>query len=128
LLASLCDAGLNVSLETSGALDIAQVDTRVARVLDIKTPGSREVERNRWQNLQLLTAHDAVKIVICDRADYDWARDVVAKHSLPCPVFFSPSHDQLPAAELAEWILADRLPVRLQVQLHKILWGNAPGR
>ena len=84
--------------------------------------------RNRWQNLELLTPHDAVKIVICDRADYEWARDVVAKHALPCPVFFSPSYEQLPAGTLADWILADRLPVRLQVQLHKVLWGNVPGR
>jgi 7-carboxy-7-deazaguanine synthase len=128
LLKALCDAGLNVSLETSGAIDIADVDTRVARVLDIKTPGSREVERNRWQNLALLTPHDAVKIVICDRADYDWARDVLAKHSLPCPIFFSPSYEQVPPGTLADWILADRLPVRLQVQLHRVLWGNEPGR
>jgi 7-carboxy-7-deazaguanine synthase len=128
LLEALCDAGLKVSLETSGAIDIGDVDTRVARVLDIKTPGSKEVERNRWQNLALLTPNDAVKIVICDRGDYDWARDVLSKHSLPCPIFFSPSHEQLPAGTLADWIIADRLPVRLQVQLHKILWGNVPGR
>jgi 7-carboxy-7-deazaguanine synthase len=128
LLTALCDAGFSVSLETSGALDIASVDTRVARVVDLKTPGSRESHRNRWENLPLLTPHDAVKIVICDRADYEWARDVVARHTWPCPVFFSPSHEQLPAGTLAEWILADRLPVRLQVQLHKVLWGNVPGR
>ena len=128
LLTALCDAGFSVSLETSGAIDIAGVDKRVARVLDIKTPGSREVERNRWQNLELLTAHDAVKIVICDRADYDWAREILAKHSVPCPVFLSPSHEQLPAGVLADWILTDRLPVRLQVQLHKVLWGDVKGR
>jgi 7-carboxy-7-deazaguanine synthase len=128
LLASLCDAGFNVSLETSGALDIAPVDTRVARVVDLKTPGSRESDRNRWENLPLLTPHDAVKIVVCDRADYEWARDVVERHSLPCPIFFSPSHEQLPAGQLADWIIEDRLPVRLQVQLHKVLWGNVPGR
>jgi 7-carboxy-7-deazaguanine synthase len=128
LLTSLCDAGFNVSLETSGAIDIAEVDTRVSRVVDLKTPGSREEHRNRWQNLALLTPHDAVKIVICDRADYEWARDVVAKHPLPCPVFFSPSYEQLPAGQLADWIVEDRLPVRLQVQLHKVLWGNVPGR
>jgi 7-carboxy-7-deazaguanine synthase len=127
-LAELCDAGFDVSLETSGAIDIAGVDTRVARVLDIKTPGSKEVERNRWQNLDVLTPHDAVKIVICDRADYDWARAVLAKYSLPCPVFFSPSYEELPAGMLADWILTDRLPVRLQVQLHKVLWGNVQGR
>lgn len=128
LLAELCDLGFNVSLETSGAIDISEVDTRVARVVDVKTPGSKEVERNLWQNLALLTPRDAVKIVICDRADYEWARDVVAQHPLPCPVFFSPSHDELAAGTLADWILADRLPVRLQVQLHKVLWGNVPGR
>jgi 7-carboxy-7-deazaguanine synthase len=129
LLTELCDLGFNVSLETSGAFDIANVDTRVARIVDLKTPGSQEVGRNRWQNLALLTPHDAVKIVICDRADYEWARDVLAKHApLPCPVFFSPSHEQLPPGKLADWILADRLPVRLQVQLHKVLWGNVPGR
>jgi 7-carboxy-7-deazaguanine synthase len=127
-LMELCDLGFNVSLETSGAIDISEVDTRVARVVDIKTPGSKEMHRNRWQNLGLLTAHDAVKIVICDRSDYEWARSVVAEHALPCPVFFSPSHDELPAGTLADWMLEDRLPVRLQVQLHKVLWGNVPGR
>jgi 7-carboxy-7-deazaguanine synthase len=128
LLTQLCDLGFNVSLETSGAIDISDVDPRVARVVDLKTPGSNEVERNRWENLELLTSRDAVKIVVCDRLDYEWARDVVAKHALPCPVFFSPSHEQLPAGTLADWILEDRLPVRLQVQLHKVLWGNVPGR
>jgi len=128
LLTSLCESGFDVSLETSGAVDIANVDTRVARVVDLKTPGSREVERNLWQNLELLTPRDAVKIVICDRADYEWARDVVLQREWPCPVFFSPSHEQLAAGTLADWILADRLPVRLQVQLHKVLWGNVPGR
>jgi 7-carboxy-7-deazaguanine synthase len=128
LLASLCDLGFNVSLETSGAIDIAPVDTRVSRVVDVKTPGSGEGHRNRWENLALLTPHDAVKIVVCDRPDYEWARDVVAKYAVPCPVFFSPSHEQLPAGQLADWIIEDRLPVRLQVQLHKVLWGNVPGR
>ncbi|MEO8466735.1 MAG: 7-carboxy-7-deazaguanine synthase QueE [Gammaproteobacteria bacterium] len=127
-LAQLCDSGFKVSLETSGAIDIADVDARVARVVDLKTPGSREMHRNRWENLPLLTPHDAVKIVICDRVDYEWARDVVAKHAVPCPVFFSPSHAELAAGTLADWILADRLPVRLQVQLHKVLWGNVPGK
>ena len=127
-LTMLCDAGFSVSLETSGAIDIAAVDTRVARIVDLKTPGSREAHRNRWENLALLTPHDAVKIVVCDRADYEWARDVVARHPVPCPVFFSPSYEQLPAGTLADWILADRLPVRLQVQLHKVLWGNVAGR
>jgi 7-carboxy-7-deazaguanine synthase len=127
-LTELCDLGFNVSLETSGAIDISDVDTRVARIVDLKTPGSNESHRNLWPNLEQLTPHDAVKIVICNRADYEWARDVVAKHSLPCPVFFSPSHEELPASTLADWILEDRLPVRLQVQLHKVLWGNVPGR
>jgi 7-carboxy-7-deazaguanine synthase len=128
LLRVLCDGGFSVSLETSGAHDIADVDTRVARIVDIKTPGSKEQHRNRWQNLPLLTAHDALKIVICDRADYEWAREVVAKYPVPCPVFFSPSYEQLAAGALADWIVADRLAVRLQVQLHKVLWGNVPGR
>jgi len=128
LLTSLCDSGFDVSLETSGAIDIAGVDTRVARVVDLKTPGSNESHRNLWENLTHLTPRDAVKIVVCDRADYEWARDVVVKRSWPCPVFFSPSHEQLSAGTLADWILADRLPVRLQVQLHKVLWGNVPGR
>jgi 7-carboxy-7-deazaguanine synthase len=128
LLQELCDLGFDVSLETSGAIDISGVDTRVARIVDLKTPGAKESHRNLWSNLDKLTRRDAVKIVICDRADYEWARDVVAKHSWPCPVFFSPSYEQLPAGTLADWILADRLPVRLQVQLHKVLWGNVPGR
>jgi 7-carboxy-7-deazaguanine synthase len=129
LLTALCDAGLNVSLETSGALDVADVDSRVLRVVDVKTPGSGEQHRNREQNLALLTAEDAVKFVICDRADYEWARDFLAAHpGLPCPVFFSPSWQQLEAGQLADWIVADRLPVRLQVQLHKVLWGDVPGR
>jgi 7-carboxy-7-deazaguanine synthase len=128
LLTQLCDAGFSVSLETSGAIDIAEVDTRVCRVVDVKTPGSKEQHRNRWENLALLTPHDALKIVICNRADYEWARGVLAQHPVPCPVFLSPSHDELPAGTLAEWILEDRLPVRLQVQLHKVLWGNVAGR
>ena len=117
-----------MSLETSGAIDISGVDTRVARIVDLKTPGSNESHRNRWENVALLTPRDAVKIVICDRTDYEWARSVVAQHAWPCPVFFSPSHEQLRAGTLADWILEDRLPVRLQVQLHKVLWGNVPGR
>lgn len=130
LLRRLCDAGHVVSLETSGALDIADVDPRVSRVLDIKTPGSGEVARNRWENLPLLTAHDQIKFVICDRADYDWARAVLAEHRLDarCDVLFSPSKDQVAAHELADWIVADRLPVKFQLQLHKLLWGDAPGR
>ena len=130
LLERLCDAGYQVSLETSGALDIAGVDPRVSRVMDLKTPGSKEAHRNRLENLPLLTAHDQLKFVICDRADYDWARDMVATHALDqrCEVLFSPSQGQLAPRELAEWIIADRLPVRFQLQLHKVLWGDQPGR
>jgi 7-carboxy-7-deazaguanine synthase len=130
LLQRLCDAGHDVSLETSGAIDISEVDPRVSRVLDIKTPGSREAARNRWENLPLLTAHDQVKFVICDRADFDWARDVVAEHRLAetCDVLFSPSYTQVAARDLADWIVAERLPVRYQMQLHKLLWNDEPGR
>jgi 7-carboxy-7-deazaguanine synthase len=130
LLTALCDAGYDVSLETSGALDVTEVDPRVSRIVDVKTPGSREAERNRWENLEALTERDALKFVICGRADYEWAKGVVERYGepLPCTVFFSPSHGELEARELAEWILADRLGVRLQVQLHKALWGDEPGR
>ena len=130
LLARLCDAGFEVSLETSGAIDIGNVDPRVSRVLDIKTPGSGEAHRNLWANLALLAPRDQVKFVICDRADFDWARDVLREHRLHerCDVLFSPSKAELPPTELADWIVADRLPVRFQVQLHKLLWDDAPGR
>ena len=130
LLAKLCDAGYSVSLETSGAIDIAGVDPRVSRVLDIKTPDSAEVERNLWDNLSLLTPRDQVKFVICSRADFDWAKGVVAEHRLHdvCDVLFSPSAAQVPARELADWIVAGRVPVRFQMQLHKLLWNDEPGR
>jgi len=128
LLKSFCDSGFDVSLETSGAIDIAGVDPRVARVVDIKTPGSKESHRNLPRNLELLTPRDAVKIVICDRADYEWAKALVVRRAWAYPVFFSPSYEQLTAGTLADWILADRLPVRMQVQLHKVLWGNVAGR
>ncbi len=130
LLSRLCDAGYIVSLETSGAIDVAAVDPRVSRVLDIKTPGSAEVGRNLWQNLPLLTARDQVKFVLCSRADYEWARAVLAEHRLAerCDVLFSPSKTELDATELADWIVADRLPVRFQMQLHKLLWNDEPGR
>jgi 7-carboxy-7-deazaguanine synthase len=129
LLAALCDAGYQVSLETSGALDVGSVDPRVSRIVDLKTPGSGEAARNRWENLDLLTDRDAVKLVITGRADYEWARAALAERiDVPCPVFFSPSYEELPADELAAWIIEDRLPVRLQVQLHKVLWGDVPGR
>ena len=130
LLTTLCDAGLRVSLETSGAMPLADVDPRVIKVVDIKTPGSGEERRNRYQELELLTAQDLVKFVICSRDDYEWSRAKVHELTLPsgCTVLFSPSHEQLPARELADWILEDRLPVRLQIQLHKYLWGNVPGK
>jgi 7-carboxy-7-deazaguanine synthase len=130
LLRRLCDAGYVVSLETSGAIDIADVDPRVSRVLDIKTPGSAEVARNRWENLPLLTAHDQIKFVICGREDYEWSRDVLREHRLHerCDVLFSPSKDQVSARDLADWIVADRLPVKFQMQLHKLLWNDEPGR
>ena len=130
LLSRLCDAGYAVSLETSGAIDISEVDTRVSRVVDIKTPASGEQARNRWENLALLTPHDQLKFVICDRADYEWARDMVASRGLHahCDVWFSPSFTQVAPRALADWIVADRLPVRYQLQLHKILWNDEPGR
>ncbi|MFT3756718.1 MAG: 7-carboxy-7-deazaguanine synthase QueE [Pseudoxanthomonas sp.] len=130
LLQRLCDAGYDVSLETSGALDVSAVDPRVSRVLDIKTPASDEAARNRWENLPLLTARDQVKFVLCGRADYEWAREIVREHRLydRCAVLFSPSKTQLPPRELADWIVADRLPVRFQMQLHKLLWDDEPGR
>ncbi len=130
LLTRLCDAGHEVSLETSGALDIAGVDSRVARVVDVKTPGSGEVARNRVENFPLLTRRDQLKFVICSREDFDWSKAFLEKHSLSerCQILFSPSYTQVPPKDLAEWILADRLPVRFQLQLHKVLWGDIPGR
>ncbi|WP_308389527.1 7-carboxy-7-deazaguanine synthase QueE [Acidithiobacillus sp. AMEEHan] len=128
LLHRLCDAGREVYLETSGALSVRDVDPRVVKILDIKTPGSAESEKNHWQNLQYLSARDQVKFVLCDRADYEWARDFVREHPLPVAEWlFSPSYGALDLRELAEWILADRLPVRLQIQLHKWIWGDIPG-
>ncbi len=129
LLQRLCDAGYEVSLETSGALDVSVVDTRVRKVMDLKAPASGESVRNLWSNLQYLGAHDQVKMVLADRNDYEWAREQVAVHALAqrCMVLFSPVHERLQPRQLAEWILADRLPVRLQMQLHKQLWGDVPG-
>ena len=129
LLRDLCDAGYDVSLETSGALDICLVDPRVARIVDIKTPGSGEANKNRWENLAHLTKHDEVKFVITDETDYLWARALLAEQQLNhrCPILFSPVHGSA-ASDLAEWILRDHLPVRLQLQLHKILWNDAAGR
>ena len=130
LLSRLCDVGYRVSLETGGALDVSRVDTRVMKVMDLKTPASGELDKNRYQNLDCLTPRDQVKFVICDRGDYDWARWILDEYHLPgrCEVLFSPSDGQQNATRLAEWLLEDRLPVRFQLQLHKILWGNEPGR
>jgi len=130
LLERLCDQGFQVSLETSGALDVSGVDTRVARVIDIKTPGSAEVARNRLENLDALRSTDQLKFVICSRSDFEWSRDLVRERNLAsqCAVLFSPSFGQVEPRDLAQWILDERLPVRLQLQLHKVLWGDTPGR
>ena len=131
LLERLCDAGYEVSLETSGALDISAVDSRVSRVVDLKTPGSKEVARNRYENMELLTRNDQVKFVICSRDDYDWAVSKLILYGLDKragEVLFSASHHELKGRDLADWIVADNLPVRLQMQLHKILWDDEPGR
>lgn len=129
LLEALCDAGYSVSLETSGALSVDGVDPRVSRIVDIKTPGSGEVEKNHWENLALLTSHDEIKLVLCDRRDYEWARDLILDRALfkIAPVSLSPVWETLPPTELAQWVLEDHLPVRMQVQLHKVLWGDRPG-
>jgi 7-carboxy-7-deazaguanine synthase len=130
LLCALCDAGYDVSLETSGALDVSNVDARVKKVLDIKTPGSGEVEKNVWNNLTALRAHDEIKFVLMDEADYQWAKHILQQHALNkmCGVLFAPVQGALSPTQLADWILQDRLPVRLQIQLHKLLWGDARGR
>ena len=130
LLKALCDAGYAVSLETSGALDVSGVDARVQKVVDIKTPASGEVEKNLWTNLEHLAAQDEIKFVLNDAADYQWAKQILQERQLAqrCAVLFSPVQGQLAPRELAEWILRDRLPVRMQVQLHKLLWGNEVGR
>jgi len=131
LLSRLCDAGYRVSLETSGAMDIAGVDPRAVVILDLKTPGSGECDRNMESNIGLLKPDDEVKFVICDRRDYEWARAKTDQFDLPgrvAEVLFSPSFGQLSYRELADWIVADQLPVRMQLQLHKIVWGDEPGR
>jgi len=130
LLSQLCDASYAVSLETSGALDVSTVDARVVKVMDLKTPGSLEEPKNYWQNLQHLTLQDQIKFVICDRADYDWAKQKLEQHDLlsTCEILFSPSFGQLEPVTLADWILEDKLQVRFQLQLHKILWNDEPGR
>jgi 7-carboxy-7-deazaguanine synthase len=130
LMTALCDAGFAVSIETSGALDVGPVDPRVVKVMDLKTPASGESARNRLENLPLLTTRDQIKFVVCDRGDYEWARGMVREHGLErrCTVLFSPGHDTLAPQVLADWLLEDRLPVRLQIQLHKYLWGDVRGR
>ncbi len=130
LMSALCDAGYSVSLETSGALDISAVDARVARIVDLKAPGSGELERNLPANIPLLRAQDEVKMVLADEADYDWAKAQILEHDLAarCTVLLSPVADDLDPAQLAEWIVRDRLPVRFQLQLHKVLWNDARGR
>lgn len=130
LLRSLCDAGYRVSLETSGAIDVSEVDPRVIRVVDVKTPASGEEHRNLFENLDTLRAEEQAKFVICDRADFEWSRNLVREKTLnqKCTVLFSPSYGQVQPRDLAQWILDERLPVRLQVQLHKYLWGDVPGR
>jgi 7-carboxy-7-deazaguanine synthase len=130
LLKSLCDLKYVVSLETSGALDISAVDARVFKVIDIKTPGSKEVEKNLWKNLLYLLPHDQVKFVICDYADYVWSKQKIEEYSLAdkCHILFSPSYAQMTSSHLADWILHDQLPVRMQIQLHKYLWGDVQGR
>lgn len=130
LLTKLCDANYEVSLETSGALDVSQVDQRVIKILDLKTPGSGECSKNLFANIEYLTPNDQVKFVICNRHDFEWARAIVDEHQLTskCHVFFSPSYEEQPAHELADWILNSQLNVRMQIQLHKYLWGDVPGR
>lgn len=130
LLALLCNEGFEVSLETSGAVDIDLADRRVSRVMDLKTPASGEEEKNLWSNLDQLTSHDQVKFVICSRDDYEWARHQLVERQLGsyCDVLFSPAWGLVEPKDLAEWILADRLPVRFQLQLHKLLWGDQPGK
>ncbi len=130
LLAALCDLGVEVSLETSGAMDISEVDPRVVRVMDLKTPGSGEEKRNRYDNIALLEQNDQLKFVICSREDYDWACDKLSQYQLNdrCEVLFSPIHGELKPGDLADWIVEDNLPVRMQLQLHKYLWGDEQGR
>ena len=129
LLTALCDAGYSVSLETSGTIDLAGVDPRVSKVMDLKAPGSGEQAKNRWDNIGLMGCRDELKLVLADRADYEWARELLQSRGLAsiCPVLFSPVADRLAPADLAQWILEDRLPVRMQIQLHKLIWGNTPG-
>lgn len=129
LLTALCDENYVVSLETSGALDVSAVDSRVIKILDIKTPASGELTKHKWENLNYLSSQDQIKFVICDQADYQWAKQQVLEKQLTdiCEVLFSPSYQQLDNRQLADWILQDRMPVRMQLQLHKYIWGDVPG-
>lgn len=130
LLTALCDAQYSVSLETSGALDLSNVDSRVSKIMDIKTPGSGEAAKNNWNNLDYLTPHDEIKFVLCDETDYRWACEQIESRQLQSigPILFSPVYETLEPAQLASWILRDQVPVRMQIQLHKLLWGEGPGR
>lgn len=130
LLTAICDLGVEVSLETSGAMDMTRVDPRVVKVMDLKTPGSGEESKNRYSNIELLRQQDQLKFVICNRGDYDWARAKLDEYQLAqrCEVLFSPIHGELKPADLADWIVEDNLPVRMQLQLHKYLWGDEKGR
>ena len=130
LLRLLCDVGYSVSLETSGAQDVSKVDIRVVKILDVKTPGSGENQKNNWTNLDYLTSQDELKFVLCDEADYQWAVKTIRDYHLDkmCPILFSPVYNKLDPALLAAWVLRDRLGVRVQIQLHKLLWGEEPGR
>ncbi len=130
LLEILCDAGYDVSLETSGALNIQDIDIRVARIVDLKTPASGEVDKNLYENIMYLTPNDQIKFVICDREDYEWSKEKLNEYKISgqCEVLFSASHGQIQSSQLADWILQDQLPVRLQIQLHKYLWGDVPGK
>lgn len=130
LLTQLCDQGYKVSLETSGALSVATVDLRVKKIMDIKTPDSGEAAKNQWQNLDFIAAGDEVKFVICSQEDYEWAKDIIDTYQLfdICEVLLSPSHAEIESTLLADWMLADCLPARFQVQLHKYLWNDEPGR
>jgi 7-carboxy-7-deazaguanine synthase len=129
LLGQLCDAGYSVSLETGGAMDVSGVDSRVSIIMDIKTPASNEMDKNLWANLDHIQSKDEIKFVICDRQDYEWAKEKLLSLKLyeKCPVLFSPSFHTLAGTELSAWVLEDQLPVRMQLQLHKILWGEKPG-
>ena len=130
LLSALCDEGYKVSIETSGAMDVSKVDSRVVRVMDIKTPGSGEESRNRYDNISHLTSNDEIKFVICGREDYDWAKVIIEQYSLTdkCQILMSPEHVGVKPSNLADWIIEDQLNVRFQFQLHKHLWNNEPGR